>query len=144
MNGDPLAVVFQLHVADVPEIATTPDVPQEVIADPPALKVTVPVWPAPTVAVIATTEPSSRGEDGESAIERVETCFVIVNVADLLAEYQFASPALVTVIEHVPEAFCAVTVSPRVPLNTQSGEEEVNVNPPVPDPPLAVRAVGTL
>lgn len=54
------------------------------------------------------------------------------------------SPAFVTVIEHVPDAFCAVTVSPRLPLSTQLGSDEAKVNAPVPEPPLATSAVGTL
>jgi hypothetical protein len=88
--------------------------------------------------------PSIRGETGETAIERVATSLTIVNVADLLAEYQLLSPAFVTVIEQVPEAFWAVTVSPRVPLRTQLGSVEENVKAPVPEPPLATSGVGTL
>jgi hypothetical protein len=49
--------------------------------------------------------PSIRGETGETAIEIEETSFTSVNVADLLAEYQLSSPAFVTVIEQVPDAF---------------------------------------
>jgi hypothetical protein len=69
---------------------------------------------------------------------------VIVKVAALLAAYQLLSPAFVTVIEQVPEDFCAVTVSPLVPLSTQSELDEEKVSAPVPEPPLAVSAVGTL
>jgi hypothetical protein len=49
---------------------------------------------------------------------------VIVKVAALLAAYQLLSPAFVTVIEQVPEDFCAVTVSPLVPLSTQSALDD--------------------
>jgi hypothetical protein len=43
VNGDPVADGLQVHVADVPEIVTAPDVPHEEIAVPPAENVTVPV-----------------------------------------------------------------------------------------------------
>ncbi len=43
MKGEPDAVGVHAQVADVPEIATAPAVPQLLIALPPAEKVTVPV-----------------------------------------------------------------------------------------------------
>jgi hypothetical protein len=99
---------------------TAPFVPHEDIAEPPAVNVTVPVWPDPTVAVIVIAVPASRGDEGDAAIDTVEICFVIVKVAEVLDEYQLESPAFCAVIEQVPLDFCAVTVSPRVPESTQS------------------------
>ena len=93
VNGDPEADGIQLHEADVPEIATAPEVPHVVIAELFALKVTVPVCPEPTVAEIVIVVPASRGEVGETLIASDEGRFVIEKLADLLAEYQFASPA---------------------------------------------------
>jgi hypothetical protein len=127
----------------VPEIVTAPDDPHEVIGEPPALKVTVPVCPAPVVAVRVILVPSSFGEEGAAVNETVEICFVIVKVTDLLEAYQLASPAFCATIAQVPLAFCAVTVSPRVPDKTQSLLLVVNVRAPVPLPPEAVSAVGT-
>jgi hypothetical protein len=86
VNGEPDAVGVHVQIADVPEIVTAPAVPQLPIALPPAVNVTVPVCPLPTVAVMVICVPSCRGEAGETAIERVDGCFTIVNVADLLAE----------------------------------------------------------
>ena len=143
MKGEPEAVGTHTHTAEVPEIVTAPDDPQLEIADPPALKVTVPVWPAPVVAVSVIELPSSLGDEGAAVNETVESCLVIVKVADLLEAYQLTSPAFCAIIAHVPLAFCAVTVSPRVPDRTQSLLLVVNVSAPVPLPPEAVSAVGT-
>lgn len=93
MNGEPVAAGVQEHVADVPEIVTAPESPQVVIAELLALKVTVPVCPEPTVAVTVIVVPASRGDEGEMLIDIDESCLVKVKLADLLAEYQFASPA---------------------------------------------------
>ena len=43
MNGEPEELGVHTHVADVPEIVTAPEVPQDEMAEPPALNVTVPV-----------------------------------------------------------------------------------------------------
>jgi hypothetical protein len=66
-----------------------------------------------------------------------------VNVTEVLDAYQLLSPAFCAVIEQVPEDFCAVTVSPRVPDRTQSLLLVVYVMAPVPLPPEAVSAVET-
>ena len=132
VKGEPEAVGLHTHTAEVPEIVTAPDDPHEVMGEPPTVKVTVPLCPAPVVAVNVMLVPSSFGEEGEAVNETVESCFVIVNVADLLEAYQLSSPA-----------FCAVTVSPRVPDRTQSLLLVVKVSAPMPLPPEAVSAVGT-
>ena len=143
VKGEPAAVGTQAHEAEVPEIVTAPETPHVVIAEPLALKVTVPVCPEPTVAEIVIVVPASRGDDGETLIDSVEACLVIVKLADLLAEYQFASPAFCATIVHVPEDFWAVTVSPRVPESTQSALLVEKVMAPFPVPPEAVKAVAT-
>jgi hypothetical protein len=143
VKGEPEAVGLHTHTAEVPEIVTAPDDPHEVMGEPPTVKVTVPLCPAPVVAVNVMLVPSSFGEEGEAVNETVESCFVIVNVADLLEAYQLSSPAFCAIITHVPLAFCAVTVSPRVPDRTQSLLLVVKVSAPMPLPPEAVSAVGT-
>jgi hypothetical protein len=82
---------------------TAPETPQVEIADPLALNVTVPVFPEPTVAVKVTVAPATRGVEGDAAKETDPSVFTNVKVVALLAAYQFASAALVTVIEHEPE-----------------------------------------
>ena len=74
-----------MHVAEVPEIATLPLVPHVEIWDPLALKVTVPVFPLFTVAVIVIAVLASRGDEGETAIETPLASLVMVNEVFLLA-----------------------------------------------------------
>jgi hypothetical protein len=105
VNGEPDADGVHTQTAEVPEIVTAPDDPQLEIGDPPALNVTVPVWPAPVVAVRVIELPSSLGDEGDAVNETVDTSFVIVKVADLLAAYELSSPAFCAMIAHVPLAF---------------------------------------
>ena len=104
-KGDPDAEVVQEQIAVLLEIVTAPEFPQEEIGVPANLNVTVPLCPAPVVAVKVTTDPASRGDAGDALREIVESCFESENEADLLAEYQFASPAFCATIAQVPVDF---------------------------------------